>query len=275
LRLLIFYSHGSPAMARLDASILPVVTDLERGLRALGIQFAVVGALVPELLLDVPPDRMTNDADVTVTVESLAEFERLKDQLADFGFARTVSPYRLHHRSGGRVDILPFSHAIAPEGHLELQRDRVLNMAGFEHVVPSAQETAIEGGPTLPLIPLPLYALLKLVAFDDRRAPKDLAGVLHCLRHYPVDDERRYGTEHAGVGVPFEQSPAYLLGVDGQVFLGKQLNATVTRVLDRFGDIDADVVDIVLRERGRIAIEENDREDVFEQFRWYRFGVGL
>jgi predicted nucleotidyltransferase len=41
-------------------------------------------------------------------------------------------------------------------------------MAGFRHVVSNAVATAIDDGPTLPLAPLPLYALLKLVAFDDR-----------------------------------------------------------------------------------------------------------
>lgn len=70
-------------MPRLEPAILPVVADLERGLRTLGVQFAVVGALVPELLLDVRPARMTNDTDVTVTVQSLADFETLKDRLAD------------------------------------------------------------------------------------------------------------------------------------------------------------------------------------------------
>lgn len=49
-------------MPRLEPALLPVVTDLEHGLRTLGVPFAVVGALVPELLLDVRPARMTNDA---------------------------------------------------------------------------------------------------------------------------------------------------------------------------------------------------------------------
>lgn len=110
----------------------------------------MVGALVPELLLDVRPARMTNDADVTVTVESLADFETLKDRLADFGFARMPAPHRVRHHSGGRVDLLPFGPAIAPEGRLELDRDRVLNMAGFEHVTTSVVEVAIDNGPTLP-----------------------------------------------------------------------------------------------------------------------------
>lgn len=262
-------------MPRLDPALLPVVTDLERGLRALGVPFAVVGALVPELLLDVRPVRMTNDADVAVIVASLAEFETLKDRLADFGFARTRAPQRMRHRSGGLVDLLPFSQTIAPDGRLELEEDLVLDMAGFEHVVPSAVETVVDGGPTLPLVPLPLHAILKLVAFNDRKASKDLAGVFHCLRYYLEDDERRYGAEHEGVGVPFEYTGAYLLGIDGRPFLSTRVSQAVGTVLDRFADLNSDGVGIVTSERGRMAIEEDDRVDVFEHFRWYRRGVGL
>ena len=34
-------------MPRIEPSLIPVVTDLERGLRELGIPFGMVGALVP------------------------------------------------------------------------------------------------------------------------------------------------------------------------------------------------------------------------------------
>jgi hypothetical protein len=47
-------------MPRIEPSLMPVVSDLARGLRELKVPF--VGALVPELLLDVRPRRMTNDA---------------------------------------------------------------------------------------------------------------------------------------------------------------------------------------------------------------------
>ena len=82
-------------MPRIEPTLVPVVTDLERGLRQLGIPFGIVGALVPELLLDARPARMTNDADVTVVVQSLADFETLKNRLADFGFTRTRVPHRI------------------------------------------------------------------------------------------------------------------------------------------------------------------------------------
>ena len=168
-------------MPRIEPGLVPVVTDLDRGLRELSIPFAVVGALVPELLLDVRPARMTNDADVTIVVQSLADFETLKNRLADFGFTRTRLPHRMQHRSGGLVDLLPFSESIAPDGRLQLEEGFVFNMAGFGQVVPNALQTVLDSGPTLPLAPLPLYALLKLVAFSDRKQSKDLTGVFHCL----------------------------------------------------------------------------------------------
>jgi len=248
------------------------VSDLARGLRELKVPF--VGALVPELLLDVRPRRMTNDADVTVVVESLAEFEALKDRLADYGFTRTGLPHRMRHRDGGVLDMLPFSEAIAPEGRLQLEEGRILNMAGFRHVVPHAVATSVEGGPTLPLAPLPLYVLLKLVAFSDRKAAKDLGGVLHCLENYFAEDERRYGVEHEGEGVPYEYTCAYLLGVDGRPFLDESLSQAVSAVLARFDTPDAEVIGIVAREKGRLLVEEEGIE-ILELFRWYRLGTGL
>lgn len=262
-------------MPRIEHALVPAVSDLARGLRELGVPFGVVGALVPELLLDARPARMTNDADVAVVVASLGDFESLKDRLADYGFVRTRLPHRIQHRSGGLVDMLPFSESIAPEGRLQLQEGVVLNMAGFRHVVPSAVATAIDDGPTLPLAPLPLYALLKLVAFDDRRASKDLAGVFHCLQRYLEDDERRYGAEHDGEGVPYEYTGAYLLGIDGRPFLDAQLAGTVVKVLDRFSDADTDVVGLVAREQGRVVPTDDERAIIFDHFRWYRLGAGL
>ena len=261
-------------MPRIDPSLVPLISDLQRGLGQLGVQFGVVGALVPELLLDARPLRMTNDADVTVVLETLAEFESLKDDLAEYGFERTRSPHRLRHTTGGLLDILPYSESIAPNERLQLEGS-ILNMAGFRHVVPNSIAIAIEGNVTLPLAPLPLYALLKLVAFGDRKASKDLNGVLHCLEHYLEDDERRYTVEYDGAGVPYENSTAHLLGIDGRRFLDDATTKAVRAVLDRFDSPDADVVGIAAGQRWRHHLEDDHRTQVFELFRWYRLGTGL
>jgi len=148
-------------------------------------------------------------------------------------------------------------------------------MAGFGQVVPHALQTKIENGPTVPLAPLPLYALLKLVAFSDRKQPKDLTGVLHCLQHYLEDDDRRYGVEHQGEGVPWEYTCAYLLGAAGRQFLNTLLRDTVTGVLDRFSDPDAEVIGVIATEKGRMRIDAEERVQIFGHFRWYRLGAEL
>ena len=262
-------------MARIEPTLVPVLVDLDRGLRELGVPFGIVGALVPELLLEARPARMTNDADVMVVVQTLAEFDALKDQLSAYGFERTRLAHRLRHTRGGLLDILPYSESIAPGDRLQLDVDLVFNMAGFRHVVSQAVPTAIEGGPTLPLAPLPLYALLKLVAFSDRRAPKDLGGVLHCLEHYLEDDERRYGVEFDGAGVPYDYTCAHLLGLDARPLLDASISHTVRGVLDRFDEPDAHVVGIAAAESGRAWVDDDRRTHVFELFRWYRRGTGL
>lgn len=218
---------------------------------------------------------MTNDADVMVVVESFADFERAKDRLATFGFSRVRLPYRLQHRTGGLLDLLPFSEAIAPNGRLDFGEGLAFNMAGFDQVVPNSLQVSIDGGLTVPLAPLSLYVLLKLVAFSDRKAAKDLAGVLHCLEHYREDDAARYGLDHDVEAVPFEYTFAYLAGFDGRRFHDQRLRETVRVVLDRFDNPDADIVSLVTRENGRLPADDEDRIAIFELFRWFRLGGGL
>jgi len=256
-------------------SLIPVLTDLARGLRELDVPFCIIGALVPELLLDSGSGRMTNDADVTVVVDGLEEFNRLKTRLADFGFAETRAPHRLQHREGGMVDVLPFSVRLAPAGTLELKDDFVLNMAGFQHVVPNAVPVSLTCDLIVPVTPVPLYVLLKLSAFGDRKAPKDLVSVHHCLRHYLEDDDRRFGLDHAGEGVIFDYTCAYLLGLDCQRFLDPAVTATARAVLDRFESADAGVVRMILRESGHHSPEPAALNEVFQLFRWFRLGAGL
>jgi predicted nucleotidyltransferase len=261
-------------MPRVDPLVVAVLSDLARGLRALEVDFCVIGALVPELLLGVTPRRLTNDADVTVVLDTLADFERLKARLAEFGFALTRLPYRLRHRDGGWVDLLPYSKALAPTGNLDMTEDLSFNMVGFDQVLPNAVQASIASDLTVPIAPLPLYALLKLVAYGDRKEPKDLGSVLHCLRHYAQDEDRRYGLDHDEKSVPFERTCAYLLGQDGRRFSGS-VARSVGMVLDEFDSPDATIVDLVAREDGSVLVDDEDRVEIFELFRWFRLGAGV
>lgn len=65
----------------LDQSLLETVTALIDGLEHAKVRYCLIGALVPELLLKTPPPRRTNDADAVVQIETLEDFERVKNAL--------------------------------------------------------------------------------------------------------------------------------------------------------------------------------------------------
>ena len=75
--------------------------------------------------------------------------------------------------------------------------------------------------------------------------------------------------------IPFEYAGAYWLGADGRRFMSVPLARVVSRVLGRCAHADAEAVGTVARERGRYAVDEQERTDIFECFRWYRVGLDL
>ena len=219
------------AMTRADPLVTGVLADLARGLRALEVEFCVIGALVPELLLDVAPRRMTKDA-ASPSCRSLAHFERVSVTSSRSGSHRPVaaSAHASGRRMGGSPPVQPLACAnrspadVAP-GNLErggfrrarAQRDR-------RH---DRSRRHSSGGAR------PAHVLLKLVAYGDRKERKDLASVLHCLRHYREDDDARYGLEHEGELVPFEFTSAYLLGLDARPFV-PSVATSIRQLLDQF-----------------------------------------
>jgi predicted nucleotidyltransferase len=247
----------------LDPSVERVLIALVQGLRALDVRFCIIGALVPELLLSQSPEQATLDADAVVFVPDLSTFERVKTGLA--GFAPTKYPYRLSHESGGRADILPYSDELAPEGILRLQPDIVFNMTGFGRVADAVVEVTLESGEQIPVVLVPVHVLLKLVAYADRKLEKDIGGVLHCLRNYAEDDDRRFGLEHGGVPVPYEYGSAYLLARDALPFVDDKLRQLIAPLLHILIPDDLDVND-----KDPYRTKENR-----EYLRWFRKGLAL
>ena len=96
-----------------------------------------------------------------------------------------------------------------------------------------------------------------------------------CLEHYLEEDDRRYGVDHDGEGVPYEYTCAYLLGVDASRFLDAPLSQAVKTVLDLFVEPDAQVVGLVAAETGRRMVDDDRRNEIFQLYRWFRLGGGL
>jgi predicted nucleotidyltransferase len=251
-------------MSKLEPEVEEVLLALVRGLKALEVPFCIVGALVPELLLDERPAEATLDADAVVFVRDLDTFERVKKELAGF-VPDEKKAYRLHHVKGGRADILPYSEQLAPDGILKLEPDHHFNMAGYDRVANASTLVRLDTGDEMMVVTVPMYVLLKLVTYTDRHLDKDIKGVLHCLRHYATDGDRRYGLTHLDNAVPFEYGFAYLLGVDARLLLDDQMRAVIRPLLDKIAPLDFDEDD-----------EAPYRERQDESYlRWFRAGLAV
>lgn len=261
-------------MQSLDPVLESVLSALVTGMEALDVRYCLIGALVPELLLDEPPPRRTNDADAVVLVPTLAEFERVKVGLADYGFRPTKVAHRLEHKNGGRLDLLPYSPQLAPEGKVVVPPDVTLTVTGFDHIAGAALLLRLKSDGVLPVVPLPLYALLKLVAFADRGLAKDPAGVTWLLYHYADNDERRFGLEHGDGFVPFEMTTAYLAGLDARPYLSDELRRAVRAVLEQLLG-DAASLDSVADELGWRTVEGDHLHSIDDALRWFKAGLGV
>lgn len=149
--------------------------------------------------------------DVVVGADSMADVERLVRDLRARGYTDVAPPMRFRDEAGVLVDVIPYGEALAPAGRLTLPGDIDLRVEGFSRLMPDAVHIELIPGLKAVVAPLPLYAMLKLAAYTDRRKVKDLNGFLHCARYYEdvEESERRYGLEHAGEMTPLEFGGAF------------------------------------------------------------------
>lgn len=259
----------------LDQRLLETVTALIDGLEHANVRYCLIGALVPELLLKTPPPRRTNDADVVVQVETLDEFERVKStlELKPYGFIRTPGPFRME-RGAGKIDVLPYSEALAPSGLLRIPLSTPYNMLGFEKLHNAQTRVPIDGRREVPLVTIALYVILKIVAYSDRHAPRDPASVLHCLLSYEEDSERLYGVEHEGALVDFDVAGAYLLGFDGRALVDSPLAAAIGPTLLKLTDAESPLGFQTLNEYRGMS-DDRWRSRTARLFRAYLNGLGL
>jgi predicted nucleotidyltransferase len=169
-------------MTDVDLHLQQAVVRLVRALDALARRYCLIGALVPRFLMVVPPPERTRDVDVVVEAVSIADVEQLVRDLRARGYADVAPPMRFRDEAGVLVDVIPYGEALAPAGRLNLPGDIELRVEGFARLMPDAVYIELIPGLQVAVAPLPLYALLKLAAYADRRKLKDFNGFLHCAR---------------------------------------------------------------------------------------------
>lgn len=210
----------------------------------LEIPFFVVGAFARDLILNVvygiEVKRLTTDIDCGIKVKSWNQFERLKAALSDNGHFKPDSKQqqRLKYDDRVQIDIVPFG-AIEKDGVIVWpDEETVMTALGFDEAFRDLITVRLAEDVEINISSLPGLALMKLIAWNDRRFQyrKDAEDLGLLMRTYlDAGNGDRLFTEHADLLVDdfdYELASARVLGRDVAALLTERSIGQVLGILD-------------------------------------------
>ena len=205
-------------------------------------QIVIIGAVAIACQLD-DLGRFTSDVDLVIALDLVA-FEDFAGVLESQGWTRQQRrEHRWTSKRGSLADILPAGPKLRKAGQITWPVSQMtMSLAGFDHVFRHA--TLIEFAPKVefPVAPLAVVALLKIFAFLDgpyRRA-KDLLDLKMLMTKYEADGDRLFSDEVFAANLTdFDQSNAFLLGLDVGLLANSAEKTIVSKFLDRHCDNDS------------------------------------
>jgi predicted nucleotidyltransferase len=201
------------------------IAELLEVTKRLAIPTLVIGASARQLVFDephkLPTRRTTLDWDFATKVASWQEFQELQAALSrNF---QVQNPHRLaHKRFGTVVDLVPFGGVAKNEVIYFPKSDMKLSVLGFDTALRYAEQISLDEQ-TLTVTSLPWLVGLKLFAWADRQAHKDLDDLAFMLQYASeVVGEQIYEATVPD-DLPFEARGAFVLGYDlGQQALAQE-----------------------------------------------------
>jgi predicted nucleotidyltransferase len=152
----------------------------------------IVGAQARDLILqytyDIPVPRATDDYDFGIVIENWDEFIKLRDVLvAQEDFQRhPTKQQRLLHAEGAIVDLVPFGQLEERAGVIAWPPDFsvVMSTVGFREAYEHSIEICLAPDLIVRVASLAGLALLKIIAWSDRRFERDAQDLGLIMRHY-------------------------------------------------------------------------------------------
>lgn len=159
---------------------------------AFSIRYFLIGAQARDVHFyrqGIKPMRGTRDIDFAVMVETIEDYNRLKNELLKNGFETTLDPYRLNWKLGETViDLLPFGQIEQDYTVNFDDRDIELSVLGFSELNEELEEYFIDEDQsvTIPVPPLHGIFILKLLSWDDKKPDreKDLIDLYQIIDNY-------------------------------------------------------------------------------------------
>jgi predicted nucleotidyltransferase len=233
---------------KVDAGRERTIRDVAGACGGLAVPFFLVGAFARDLLLELrhglKAQRATNDVDFGIRVGGWEEFEALKRALVetDRYIPDPNKAQRLIAGDGGLIDIVPFGEVEDARGRITWppEHEIVMNAIGFEEAFEHAVRVRVAEDLEVRVSSLAGLALMKLIAWDDRRFNRDAKDLRLIMTKYlqAGNEERMYGERGDHTDLLDEDkfvdaglTGARLLGRDVGAILSDQSHGPVSRIL--------------------------------------------
>ena len=236
---------------KLPAEQVNIIRHVVRAAETHQLRIFIVGAQARDLMLqyvyELPVHRATNDIDFVVIVESWDEFTKLRDDLIvdkKFQPHRTMTQ-RLVHENELLIDLVPFGGLEEVRGQISWPPDFsiIMRTAGFAEAYDNSVEICISDDLIVKVASLAGLALMKIVAWDERRFQRDAEDLGLVMRHYlDAGNQDRIYTEEGDCfdlldeEFDYERASARILGRDVGRLLTRTSRLIVERVLSKEPD---------------------------------------
>ena len=197
-------------------------------------------------------------------------------ELEGLGFTRGhgEQEHRLYYRTA-EVDLIPFGIFDGPGEILIWPKSgNRMNMTGFSDVFSCATPIEVTQGVTLPVVPLWLFTILKVVAYLDRQFPRDLHDLVYVLEHFESvgKSTRRFDLAGDVEGLTYETAGAFLLGQDVRSNASVKAMDLVKSLFDPITDEHHTVINVMLREENHLFSDER-RKALYQLIEAFRQGL--
>jgi len=225
-----------------EAQEKQVLVDILTVAARLKLPMLVVGAGARILIFDRRYNiegRATTDLDFAVRVDSWSDYQSLSAEMTHGSnpcFRATDIPHKfIHIQTGTEVDLVPFGPIGQPNQQIEWSDGNQMSLLGLDEALSSAEVLTMEGI-EFKVVNTAAFLVLKLIAWNDRKAAKDLEDVYFILNKY--EDDRIYeelADELSQGLIEFEQAAGFLLGRDIQKIFNEatiiELNKILSQIL--------------------------------------------
>ncbi len=239
------------------APLSDVVRDVVQAGDRAEAEIFIAGAFGRDLWLrfayEVAIVRATEDIDFAVECESWETFERVATALVASGFLAPEPrrPHRFFHTGGTPIDLVPFGGIERPGNTIAWPSDEshVMNLLGFAEASRSTVTFRLPGGVEVPVASLASLAMLKLIAWRDRRflePGKDARDLYLILKNYfDAGNQDRLFVEipdlERRANFDLELAGAELLGRDLSQLISDDLRAELVRSLEEESSSQGDL----------------------------------